>query len=243
MKRFVCCFLVLVLCASLTCSVFANQFVPSIGDKDAPPIVIIKDDNGNPAIGTIIDEDGQILDYVYEHCLIVTPVSKANTSTQIPEDSKTLLLQVYAALSDGSMQLPYEKFGSNIDASKMTIRDLYDATFVCDEHPVMLEPEGVLFQITFDLGVGEYTEVYTMTYKGNEWNPIVSTKNNGDGTVTCVFEKLCPVAFSVYAGTGVPAPDTGDNSNLVLWTAVLAVAAGALVLVIVMNNRKKTQAA
>ncbi len=243
MKRLVCCFLVLVLCTCLTCSVFANQFVPSIGDKGAPTIVTIKDDEGNPAIGTVRDSSGATVDYIYEPCLVVTPVSQATTSTEIPDDAEALLLQVYAALSDGSMKLPYEKFGANIDASKMTIRDLYDATFLCEDHPVMLEPAGVTFEITFDLGVSEYTEVYTMTYKEGQWNPIVSTKNNGDGTVTCVFEKLCPVAFSVYAGSGVPAPDTGDGSNLALWTAVLAVAAGALVLVIVLNNRKKVQAA
>lgn len=241
MKRLVCYLLVLVMCACLTCSVFADQFVPSIGDKGAPTIVTIKDNDGNPAIGTVRNADGTVESYVYGPCLVVTPVSQATTSTEIPDDAEALLLEVYAALSNGSMKLPYEKFGSNIDPTKMTIRDLYDATFLCEDHPVKLEPEGVTFEITFDLGVSEYTEVYTMTYKNGEWNPIVSTKNNGDGTVTCVFEKLCPVAFSVYAGSGVPAPDTGDASNLALWTALLAVAAGALVLVVVLNNRKKVQ--
>ncbi len=241
MKKLVCYLLVLVMCASLIGSVFADEFVPSIGDKGAPGIVTIKDDEGNPAIGVVRNPDGSAESYIYEPCLVITPVSQANTSTEIPEDARATLLSVYAALSDGSMSLPYEKFNANLDPEKMTIRDLYDATFLCEDHPAMLEPEGVTFEITFDLGVSEYTEVYTMTYKEGVWAPIVSTTNNGDGTVTCVFEKLCPVAFSVYAGSSVPAPDTGDNSNLALWTSLMAIAAVALVAVIVLNNRKKVQ--
>ena len=38
-----------------------------------------------------------------------------------------------------------------------------------------------------------------MTYdeETREWTPVVKTVNNGDGTVTCTFEELGVIAFSV----------------------------------------------
>ena len=68
---------------------------------------------------------------------MITPVSQVDSSKEIPEDSRALLKQVYAALTDGSMKLPYEKYG--LDPAKMVIRDLFDVSFLCTEHPEMLE--------------------------------------------------------------------------------------------------------
>ena len=41
------------------------------------------------------DKDGNIIDYVYGPCLVITPVSEAETSTLIPQDAKETLLDVY----------------------------------------------------------------------------------------------------------------------------------------------------
>jgi hypothetical protein len=77
-----------------------------------------------------------------------------------------------------------------------------------------------------------------MTYKNNEWNPVVSTVNNGDGTVTCTFEHLCPVEFSVKTADEPPV-QTGDDSgkDLLLWGAVAAVALVAIVVLTVVTFR------
>ena len=196
MRRIVTLLLVLVLCISLACPVFADEFVPSISDKNAPEIVPGKDPDGKPTIGRIL-KDGEVIDYIYEGCLVVTPVSQAKTSTLIPDAAEELLLDVYAKLNSGAMQLPYEKISSKLDPKKMVIRDLFDASWLCKEHPEMVAPAGVTVEITFDLGVGKNTDVYVMTYKNNAWNSIVSVENNGDGTVTCVFEDFCPIAFAL----------------------------------------------
>ena len=240
MKRMIAILAVLMLCATMVLPVAAaeNEFTPSVTNKPAPEIVPVKDPDGNPAIGVICSDDGQIISYVYEECLIVTPVSEANTSTEIPESSKVVLLDVYEKLTSGKMTIPYEKHDPKLNTGNMVIRDLYDAAFVCEEHPQMLEPEGVVFKITFDINVEADVDVYTMTYKNDEWNPIVSTVNNGDGTVTCTFEHLCPVEFSVQTAEEPPV-QTGDDSgkDLVLWGSVAAVALVAIVVLTVVTFR------
>ncbi len=248
MKRAISILAVLVLCFSLTAPVLADEFVPSITDKGAPEIVPIKDDNGMPAIAQILDEDGNVVGYLYEDCLVITPVSQAKTSNLIPDDAETMLLDVYDKLVAGTMSLPYEKFNKNLKASDMVIRDLYDVSWQCGEetavetdhpnHPEMVAPKGVVVRITFDLGISKTASVYSMSYKGGAWNPIVSTVNNGDGTVTCTFEDFCPVAFSVDSGLYTPPSQTGDNSNIVLWIVVMAVSVLALGAVLVLSRRK-----
>lgn len=230
MKRVLAILVAVMLCVACAVPAFAaeTEFTPSVTNKPAPEIVPVTDPNGDPAIGVICSDDGQIIDYVYEGCLIITPVSEAETSTEIPEASRTVLLDVYAKLKSGEMTIPYEKHNAKLNSSDMVIRDLFDATFVCQEHPEMLEPEGVTLTLVFDLGVAADADVYAMTYKESEWNPIVSCENNGDGTVTCVFEKLCPVEFSVEVAAEPPV-QTGDVGNTSLWGLVAVIALVAII--------------
>ena len=242
MKKIIAIVVALMLCAAMVMPAAAagNEFTPSVSNKPAPEIVPVVDPDGNPAIGVLCDGDGRIIDYVYEDCLIITPVSEAKTSTEIPDYAEKVLLDVYGKLTSGEMTIPYEKHDSKLNTGNMVIRDLFDATFICTEHPDMLEPQGVTLRIIFDLNVAKDVEVYTMTYKNNEWNPIVSTVNNGDGTVTCTFEKLCPVEFSVKTAEEPPV-QTGDDSgkDLLLWGSVAAVALVAIVVLAVVGFRGK----
>ena len=229
MKRFFAIIAVVMMCISLAAPVLAAQdFMPSVTNKPAPEIVPVPDPEGNPRIGLIRDKDGNIIDYVDEGCLIITPVSEVETSTEIPEASRVILRDVYKKLTDGSMTIPYEKHDAGLDSSKMVIRDLFDATFVCQEHPAMLEPEGVTLELIFDLNVKPGVNVYAMTYKESEWNPIVSCVNNGDGTVTCVFEKLCPIEFSISTDV-TPPSGTGDLGNMSVWGIVALISLVAIV--------------
>lgn len=245
MKRFLAILVAAMLCVSFAVPVMAAEaeFTPSVTNKPAPEIVPVPDPDGEPAIGVIYNDEGQIIDYVYEGCLVVTPVSEAETSTEIPEASRALLLSVYGKLTSGEMTIPYEKHDSELNSGNMVIRDLFDATFVCADHPEMLEAEGVMLELTFDLGVKAGVDVYAMTYKNSEWNPIVSCENNGDGTVTCVFEKLCPVEFSVETAAEPPV-QTGDTGDLSLWGLVAVVALVAIVaLTVIYRKDAKKRAA
>lgn len=241
MKKLIACLTVLLICLSMAVPAAAleTEFVPSISVKPAPEIVPVVDGDGSPAIAMLLNGDGEIVDYIGQECLVVTPVAEAETSTLIPDDAEELLLDVYAKLSSGEMTIPYDKHNAGLDETNMIVRDLFDATWLCDDHPVILAPEGVVLQITFNLGVKADEDVYVMSYKNSEWNPIVSCTNNGDGTVTCVFENLCPIEFSVEGESN--SSQTGDSigEKLPLWGLVALASLLAIVVLTVIYRRDR----
>lgn len=237
MKRVVCLIAVMALCVALACPAFAaeDDFVPSIPYKGAPDIVPVVDPEGNSVIG-IVTEKEEIIDYVEDHCLVVTPVAEAEKSELIPEDAKEQLLDLYDKLKDGTMEIPYEKHGKDLDKKDMVIRDLFDISWLCEDHPVIVAEDGVYLELIFDLGVDEDTDIYAMSYVDGEWIPVVELTNNGDGTVTVVFEDVGPVEFSVEQKS--PPAATGDQMDITLWMILMVVSAAALVVLMLPKNRK-----
>lgn len=230
MKRILSLVLVMTLCISLmSFFTFAEEFVPSIGDKDHPEIVPV----GGNVVGQIVDPNGSVISDVDPGCLVVTPVSEANTSTEIPEEARDTLLDVYEQLSNGSMDLPYD---SSVNPDDMVIRDLFDLSFLCEEHPEMLE-NGNTLKVTFDLGVSAGDTVVAMVYVNGQWIE-VELINNGNGTVTCFFSDVCPVAFSVKQSE--TPPQTGDFSgnDILMWAILMAGSVVAFVVCVVVYRKK-----
>lgn len=224
MRRIVCLLTVLLLCAALACPAFAAEdaFVPSISYKDGPEI-----------------EDAELETEDVASCLVITSVRAAQEkTTDIYQEDRDLLLEVYAKLDDGTMKLPLE--GSYV------IRELVDLSFQktpCVEsdhtHKEDLTKEGVTITVDFDLGVTKDTKVEVLSYHDGEWSPIESVTVNDDGTVTCVFEHFCPVAFCVEAVENPDVAPTGDTAGRImgLWAALMAVSAAA-VAVLTVRGRK-----
>lgn len=233
MRKAICLMIALLLCVSMTLPVFAakTSFVPSITYKDGPGTGdVILDDNGNREN---VDD-----------CVVVTSIGEAKKkSTDITQEERDELLDVYKKLSDGSMKLPLD--------DDYVIRELVDVSFEYQDcrqdeshghKDQKLKEPGVTLEMDFDLGVGKKTDVKVLVYIDGKWQPIKSVKNNGDGTITCVFEDICPVAFVVDADYYDESPKTGDQigQNLGLWVGILAASAAALVAVVVIS-RKKTR--
>ena len=243
MRKIFCLFIALVMCLSIAAPVFAadNGFVPSITYKPEPEIVTVKNEKGDEAIGVILNEKGDIIDYVEHGCLEVTPIAYVWSEEEVvPEEVEVLLTTVYDGLNDGSLAIKYDMFNAGLNASNMVIRDLFDARWICNEHRDLIEKEGVTFEITFDLGVVADAQIFVSTYDETtkEWSPIVKTVNNGDGTVTCTFEHLCAVAFSMpLAGTTAPVDDA-EAANLLPWIIILVVAVVAFVVIVIIKNKK-----
>lgn len=247
-----------------------DDFVPSITYKGEPEIVQKEDETGvpvveedKPVIGGVIKQDqskveagsgqldaeqamqGDKLSNVMQDCLLITPVSKVDTQEALPEDAAQELKNVYEGLLQGDMKLPYEKV-EDVDAEKMVILELMDLTWMCGtsvsshDHPTEIEPEGVVFDVTFKLGVSPTAKVVVMTYKNGEWNPVAGVTNNGDGTVTCVFEHLCPVAISVEQSEKevIDSAQTGDDANMGLWLGVMAATLIALFVLVIVYRRQ-----
>ena len=247
MRKLICLITALILCVSIAAPAYASEygFVPSITYKPSPEIIPVEKD-GEEFIGIIRDKNGEIIDYVGHGCLLITPIAHVwDEEIHVPAEIEQLLIKIYDALNDGSMKIPYDKHEADLDAANMVIRDLFDARWICEEHKAMVEEEGVTLEITFDLGVVADTEVFVMTYDevADEWTPIVKTVNNGDGTITCTFEHLCAIEFSVpVAGVGDNRPQTGDTANIGLWIAVIAAAVTMLVAIFVIGKKKAKSA-
>lgn len=229
---------VILVCAALVCPAFANSdFVPSISYKGTPEVVLVKDADGNDATAVVRNETGAVIGYMYDACMKLTPVASAADDAGISPEAKAELLKVYAALKDGSMKLPY---GSDVDADNMVIRDLFDVSWKCDhDHTTALAPVGVTVEMTFDLGVAADDVVSVMTYKNSAWGEIAKVVNNGDGTITCTFESLCPVAVSVLSKTAGSPDDAGDalGQTMHMWIALMAVSAVAVVALVVVRRK------
>lgn len=230
MKKLICLLVVLMLCCSLILPVFATTgetFVPSISYKDGPDV-----DNA------ILDENGK--KEGVDDCVVVTTIEQAKEkTTDITQDDRDLLIEVYEALKDGSMTLPID--------GDYVIWELFDLSFehqdcrVIEEHghkDEKLKAEDTTLTVTFDLGIDPAEKITVLAYVDGEW-VLVEAKNNGDGTLTCVFEDICPVVFCREKGFNDQIPQTGDEfgRNLGLWIALMVVSAAAIV-VLVISRRK-----
>ena len=247
MKKVMSIVVAMLLCLSLVLPVCAAEvgdgFVPSITYKPNPEFVPVYDEAGNEYIGVIRDAEGNILDYISHSCLLITPIAHVwDEDIEVPEDVERLLLFLYNGLNDGSIVVPYEKHEANLDPANMVIRDLFDVRWNCEEHAKSLDAPGVVLELTFDLGVVPEAQIYVQTYDEPTgiWEPIVSSVNNGDGTVTCIFEHLCGVEFSMplTLTPAVAEQAQQQGPNVLPWIIVLALAAIAAVGVIIAKKKK-----
>lgn len=243
MRKIIGLLAALVVCMNLAAPAFAveNGFVPSITYKPNPDIVEVEGEDGEEYIGVIYNASGQSVEYVGHGCLLTTPVADVwNEEIEVSKVIEDLLKSIHEQLSDGSMKIPYEKHEAGLDPDNMVIRDLFDARWVCEDHRAMVEEEGVAFKLTFDLGVVSDAQIYTMVYDEatGEWSPVVETVNNGDGTVTCTFEKLGVVAFST---PGAATPDDAQSANAFPWIIVLILAAAGVIFFFILLGKKKKE--
>lgn len=233
MKKVSCLALALTICLAMASPVFADTFVPSIGYKDGPDTIdvaleFIEDD--------VVVEREEVGD-----CLIITSIIQAEEkTTDIYQEDRDLLLECYDKLSDGTMKLPLE--------DGYVIRELLDVNFKttsCVEsdhtHEEDLKNENSTVTAVFDLGVSKRAKVVVLSYHNGEWEPIKSVTNNGDGTVTCVFEHFCPVAFCVEENAAEDAVQTGDTAgaDVLVWVTLMTVSAAAAAVLLVKGRKQE----
>lgn len=239
--------LVLVFCMGTTA--FAAEFTPSVVEKEAPTVVETETD----VAGNIVDKDNNVVEKIASDRLIVTPVAKVDNSTEIPAESKANLKKAYEQLSKADVKLSdliseldadvKAAIGNDATVDNLVIRDLFDASFVDADGKLRVIDAEHRLVVKFDIGVAKDQAVFAMKYnEEGKWESIYAIHNNGDGTVTCEFDHLCPIAFMVADTSDSSA--TGDNSvSLYVWLAVAVVAAGAIVVLFVVKNKKEKTAA
>lgn len=225
MRRAICLMAAVLVCLAMAFPAFASAgtFVPSISYKDGPEVVEAEQ-NGEDVTG----------------CLVVTSLKEAEEkTTDIYQEDRDLLWEVYEKIEDGSMKLPLEN-------EDYVVRELVDVSYLktdCVEvphgHKEWLAQESTTIEVVFDLGVAKDTKLEVLAYVNGTWTAVESVVNNGNGTVTCVFEDICPVAFCVEPQNDIIPPKTGDTmgGNMIGWFALLTVSFSAAV-VLVCNRRR-----
>ncbi len=263
MKRLVSILLVIVTLFSFSLSVMASEveFVPSITNKGAPEFAVTIDENGKKVIGKLKDSNDNVIAIEYEDHVVITSVSDADSSTEIPKDAKDTLKKVYDELCMPDTKLSElcpelndlvaEKVCPNKNADDLVIRDLFDITALCDPLKTQLPTDGTVVDFNFKVNISADTFITAMVYVDGVWK-LVPTVNNGDGTITCTFEDICPVAFLVPADAscnGVITDDATDSNvtivtgkdnltNILFWGGIMAVSF-ALILALCFVSRRK----
>ena len=218
MRKVVSLILAMALCIGVACPVFAatNPFVPSVTYKDGPEI-----------------ESAD----VHGDCLVVTTITQAqDKSTDIFQEERDTLLDVYEQLEDGTMKLPIP--------DNYVIRDLVDVSWqktACVDpshgHDEWLDEDNTQITITFNLGVPAGANVRVLTYVDGEWIEAVSVINNGDGTVTVVLEHIGITAFCVDRDVNIEPPKTGDN--IMLYVGMMVASFAVMVVLFVVWRKKR----
>lgn len=222
MKKMICLIAILAVAFTLFMPVFAaeDSFVPSISYKDGPEIIAAAMNGGDVA-----------------SCLVVTSLKGATEkTTDISQEARDLLLDVYKKLAADQMKLPLEE--------DYTIRELVDVSWkqsACVEnhhsHAADLNADGTSVTVSFALGAGSTDELLVFAYRNGQWDAIESAQIDEDGNVICVFEHFCPVAFCVKTEKGTDPTGDISSQSILLWM-ILLVASMATIVVMSANRRK-----
>ncbi len=259
MKKVIAILIAAVLLFSLGTTAFAANFTPSVEQKDAPTVVPPKQEQikeeGTVAV-IVNSKTDSVAKEIHSSKLVVTSVAKKDESKEIPEEAKTDLDNAYKDFSDKSKKIeeviPKEvtkaitedvkkEIGEDKTVNDLIVRDLFDVSLICEESNEILADEEHHLILTFSLGVkkDEFITAIKFNPETKAWETIRNVTNNGDGTVTCEFDHLCPIAFlSEKAETN--SAQTGDNSvSLYVWIAISAVAAGLIAVLFIAKNKKE----
>lgn len=215
MKKVISLVLAVVMILAMGVSTFAAPFVGSVAPEYKIVSARILDANGNP-----VESHGDI-----EKCLYVTHVTESDKAPDIISEEIALLLKVYKQLINKTMKIPYEKFG--YDPESAVLVDLYDITIPCDEHEATIAPKGIVVEVVLEANVPANAKILVTAYKNGEWTAAEKAVNNGDGTITCVFEHFCPVAISVVDGTVAGGLESNPSTGAPVAFGAVAVLAAA----------------
>ena len=214
MKKGIVAIALLAICLSLVCPAFAAEgdFVPSISYKDGPVV-----------------NDAEMNEEKTDGCIVITSLKGAEEkTTDISQEKRDLLLNVYGKLVAGEMSIP--------TPGDYIVRELVDISWEqldCIElnhtHEDELKQDGVVVKISFNLGVKVEDELLVFAFHNGQWDPVEVLEVDANGNATCLFEHFCPVAFCVKNEKDID--PTGDISvdGLVLWGLLLAVSCAAVV--------------
>lgn len=251
MKKLIALLVSVVLVLTLTVSASAVEFVPSIENKGAPELVVIDRINGKDVVGFITGPDGNRLSTELLECLVISSLKDALTDSDLTQEIKDELKKIYEELSNPETSLSDivkgldEYIKKNWDDTKtgddLVVKDLFHIKDLCGDISKFLPEPGSTLDLTFDIGVGKNVFVSAMVYSDGQWQVVPGVVNNGDGTITVTFDKICPVAFLVPSSqinSSTTSPTTGDMTPVFVWGGIMVACMAAIAILLVYRSKK-----
>lgn len=237
----------------------ADNYTPSVESKAEPEIVPPAPRPGAGGIefvAEILDEEEELQKGLrHDDTKIeieVVAYAKIGEGTATPEVDKILTvayddLNTLPAMTDLVEELNEraKEYSTEYSAKNFVVTDLFDI-WINEESEEYLKVEENYLRMTFKvpLTVDEVPPVVIYKCDGDaNWSTVPSDKvtNNGNGTMTVDFYRLCPIAFlystdtpSDIWGTDEPAPCKGCYVGWHKWViAILAVVCVLLIVFVV----------
>lgn len=209
MKKVICFLLVVVMCFALAAPAFATEidFVPSITAKPAPEVnTNTNDDNGNVVI-EVKNESGETVHSSGIENLLITPVADvmSGANTGLSAEAEATLKETFEALNAEGVKLSEvmpelipvaEAMGMTAeDVDNMVVTALFDLTILDENLETYLEEEGNTIELTLAADIPEGYTAQVMVLVDGEWKAVENVVVNPDGTITCEFAFVGPVAI------------------------------------------------
>ncbi len=243
MKKAISLILSLLMVFSLSVVGFAaeDDFRPSVDSKDHPVIVPQLFD-GVSFDALILNENNNVIEGIHlitkrnpDGEIIITAYSEKDIA-----DERVNVVYFEASYKEILSARSLKELNDLIPIG-MIVRDFFDITLVGTYKDIF--KEGKKLQIRFDLGVELKEKIMALTRCSDEsgWEFVESVTINPDGTVTVIFDRLCPVIFLTEDTGAVQSPATSDFTATALWSLAIIFGIGSVCMIAVSKKRSRAK--
>ena len=243
MKKALSLVLSIIMMLSIGTVAFAAEgdFRPSVDSKDHP-VIVPQDFNGVSFDALILDENNEAVEGIHvvteqkpDGQIIVTAYSEIEIA-----DERVNVVYMQASYEEILNARSLRELNELIPLG-MIIRDFFDITLVGAFEDIF--KEGKKLQIKFDIGAQLKEKLMVLTRCSDEtgWEFVESLTINPDGTVTVIFDRLCPVIFLTEDTGAVQSPATSDFASTALWSLAIIFGLGSVCMIIASKKRARAK--
>ncbi len=243
MKKAISLILSLVMVFGLSVSAFAaeDDFRPSVDSKDHP-VIVPQDFNGISFDALILDENNEVIEGIHivterrpDGEIIITAYSEIEVA-----DERVNVVYMQTSYKEILSARSLKELNDLIPLG-MIVRDFFDITLVGAYKDIF--KDGKKLQIKFDIGAQLKEKLMVLTRCSDEsgWEFVESVTINPDGTITVIFDKLCPIIFLTEDTGAVQSPATSDFASTALWSLAIIFGIGSICMIVASKKRARAK--